>query len=93
MGFQMVVKSQNGDFTENGSRDVDNISVIYGGHLLKQNCIRGRFEKITLRALGAQTRNVDSVETDFTGHTDFIFVRYSAVSDGREIIGFVSNVP
>jgi hypothetical protein len=35
------------------------------------------------RALGAQTRNVYFRETAFTGHTDPIFVRYSATNGAR----------
>jgi hypothetical protein len=36
--------------------------------------------KFTVRALGTQTRSVDSVETGFTGRTDFVVVRCSATN-------------
>jgi hypothetical protein len=38
--------------------------------------------KITVRALGAQMRNVGFVDTGFIGRTDLIVVRYSAANSG-----------
>jgi hypothetical protein len=54
------------------------ISVIYGDHNPKQNCI-GISRKIPVRALGVQPRNTYLLET---GRTDLIVVRHSATNDG-----------
>jgi hypothetical protein len=53
------------------------ISVICGAYAHKYNCIGGIFRKITIRPLGAQTRNADFVKICFISRTNFIFVRYS----------------
>jgi hypothetical protein len=47
------------------------ISPIYGYYLSKQICIGGIFRKITVRPLEAQRRNVDFVESGFTGQKGF----------------------
>jgi hypothetical protein len=42
------IQKQNGDFLENGSNDFDYISVIYGDHVSKQNCVGRIFRKTTV---------------------------------------------
>lgn len=48
-------------------KDFDNISVLYGGHVMHN--ILSIFIKIPTSALGDQTRNFNSHEITFTGHT------------------------
>jgi hypothetical protein len=52
----------NGDFLENVSSDFDNNSIMFGDRVRKETCIGGILRKMTLRALGAQTRNVHFLE-------------------------------
>jgi hypothetical protein len=47
--------------------------------------IGGTFSEITVRALGTQRRNVDSVETCITGRTDLSVFRYSVTNTGLSI--------
>jgi hypothetical protein len=42
----------------------------------------GISRKITVRSLGAQTRNVKFLETGITGQTDYVVARYSASNTG-----------
>jgi hypothetical protein len=83
--LQVGIKTQNGDFYENGFNDFDDISVIYGDHFFKQNNMYDFVRKITVRIRGAQTQNIDFVETGFTDRTDFIIVRYSVTNNGLPI--------
>jgi hypothetical protein len=68
----MGLKTQNGDFLENGSNDFGWILIIYGHDYCRENSIGGVLGNITVRARRAQEQNVDSLET---GITDFIAVR------------------
>jgi hypothetical protein len=47
-------QKQNGDFLEDSFSDFDEISVIYGSHLSKQNCVDDIFREITVHARVAQ---------------------------------------
>jgi hypothetical protein len=67
----------------------DEISEIHGDHLPTYNRIGFIFIKVIVRALGAQTRNIDFVAICFTIRTDLIVVRFSVTS---EIIDFVPKV-
>jgi hypothetical protein len=52
------------------------------GHGVRLFCF-GSYTRIgTVRALGAQMRNVHSVETDLIGRTDLAVVRYSVTNSG-----------
>jgi hypothetical protein len=53
--FSDELRKQNGDFLENGYKDFDYISALYGDCIPKEMSIRGLFTKITVLALGAQT--------------------------------------
>jgi hypothetical protein len=48
----------------------------------KKNAILGIFKHITVRALVAPVRYADFIGTCFTGWTDVIVVRYSAITNG-----------
>jgi hypothetical protein len=75
--------------------DFDCISLIYRNHLRTWNWIGCIMRKITLRALVAQKRNIDYVETVFTSRTDYVIVRYSVTNNWLPIINrlrFEGNV-
>jgi hypothetical protein len=78
----MGPKTQNGDFLEDGFNDFDTILTIYRDYIPKQNCMIIVFRKIMVRAIGLKTRNANFLGTDFTGETNFIFVRNSATNNG-----------
>jgi hypothetical protein len=67
--IQMGPKSQNIDFSENGSKDFDQI---YGDHPFNLNYRGSIVTKITREGGRTQIQNVEFVETVFTGQLDFV---------------------
>jgi hypothetical protein len=65
-----------------GRNDLDWISVVDGGHLRKYTCVGVTFGKIEVRTPGSQPRDVNFVESRFTGRADLTAVRYSAACNG-----------
>jgi hypothetical protein len=90
--LQKSPKTLNYNFIENGSNVFDYISLIYGERMPKYNRIGAIFRKTTVSALGAQTRNVDFVETGFIGETDFIATRRSATNKVNRVWQIICNV-
>jgi hypothetical protein len=50
----------------------------------KYNRTGGAFRKIMALVIGAQIRDVDIIETGFTGRTDLIVAPYSVINNGLQ---------
>jgi hypothetical protein len=71
--FKQVPKRQNGTLTENGSRNYDYISEVYGGHIPEWNHMGSIFRKLNADVLEIQMKNSNLIINGFTD-IDYIVV-------------------